>query len=241
MIESDDKEDKLLDKDTVEKAHDLIDCLENGDVSSARGIIDSLYKARETSLYTALGELTRELHETLKTDVEGMPQAKNRLTYIIDMTEDAACKTMDGIEATIPIAHELADEAKDLHENWSKFKRRELSKDEFKDLYEQMMDYLEKVGKSSTEMHGILRDVLTAQEYQDLTGQAIKKVITTVSSLEKKLVKLVALAGEANSSFAPEGGAVEAEEINNKKEEKQSNQQVCGQDEVDDLLSSLGF
>lgn len=239
------KEDRLLDKDIVEKAHELIDSLENGDVTSARQLINSLNEVREKSLYNALGELTRELHDTLKdidvgTAVDEMPKARNRLTYIIDMTEQAASKTMDGIEATIPIAQELAEEAKVLHENWSKFKRRELSKDEFKNLYAQMMDYLERVDTSSSEMHSILRDVLTAQEYQDLTGQAIKKVTATVTDMEKRLVKLVALASEANGSFADERALLSDEETK-KKVENENSQQVCGQDEVDDLLSSLGF
>lgn len=242
--------ERLLQKDILNQAQELIGYLEGGDVTSARKLIGNLNQVREDSLYLELGKLTRELHDTLRkidadVSTEEVPYARNPLSYVIKLTEEAANKTMDGIEATIPMSDDLAKSAKELSADWGRFQRREMSVDEFKKLYDQMMKFLASVESTADNIHDNLREVLVAQNYQDLTGQAIKKVIATVSSLEKRLVDLVAIAAEANANVGQIGDHIDeadnAQDQSKKKEQSDGSQVVSGQDEVDDLLSSLGF
>jgi len=244
--------DRLLQKDILTQVKKLMEHLETGDVSQARHVIGNLNQIREDSLYFELGKLTRELHDTLKgIDVgvaqQHMPDARNRLSYVIKLTEDAANKTMDGIEATIPISDSLSKEAKRLLDEWGRLGRREMTATEFRTLYKAMMFFLESVQASADKIHNQLQQVLVAQNYQDLTGQAIKKVMALVSDLETRLVRLIALAGEAGK--ITEVGNLE-ENVNKEEgaanttggsSEKATSAVVSGQDEVDDLLSSLGF
>jgi len=248
--------DRMLETDIIARVRQLLSQLETGDVIGARSSISMLNEVRENSLFKDLGKLTRELHETLKSINIGsgdqhMPSVQVRLQAVIKVTEDAANITMDGIEATIPISNALATEARILHEKWDRLGRHEMSPEEFRALYPSMLEFMKSVEKSAASIHDKLEQVLVAQNYQDLTGQAIKKVMDVVTDLEKRLVHLVALTAEAGSTVESADGksievkaaasddAVLSAEEQTKKEFV--NHVVSGQDEVDDLLSSLGF
>lgn len=234
--------DRLLQEDIVSKAQDLVKQLESGDVSAARSMISTLNEIREDSLFNELGKLTRELHESIKgIDVGGAQGAdspsQNKLSYVMELTEKAANTTMDGIENTIPISDDLAKESQKLLEEWGRLGRREMSAEEFRSLYKEMMSFLKSVEESSVSIHDKLQEVLVAQNYQDLTGQAIKKVIDVVSDVERRLVHLIAITAEAG--YGGEGGDTGSDDEGSGEAEVKA--EVSGQDEVDDLLSSLGF
>ena len=243
MNDNESSKNRLLEDDIKEKVKELLGHLQVGNIQEARVLISVLGEIKEDSLYQELGKLTRELHDTIKEIDVGMtekdiPDARIRLSHVIKLTEEAANKTMDGIDATIPMSTNLSKEAKALLDDWGRFKRREMNVEEFNDLYNEMMMFLEEVEKTAEGIHANLQEVLVAQNYQDLSGQAIKKVITVVSEVEKKLVRLVAIAAEANASLGV-GEKIVKEQDNIEDQEKSI--EVSGQDEVDDLLSSLGF
>ncbi len=74
--------------------------------------LEELAKLRESSLFHELGKLTRELHETLNSfhldariaalTQKDIPDAKERLNYVITMTEQAANRTLDAVERACP-------------------------------------------------------------------------------------------------------------------------------------------
>lgn len=251
-----DHDDSMLASSTVTRAKDLLHCMEVGDVLGASEAIRELSRVREDSLFYQLGKLTRELHEALKSfqmdsELAGyvevdLPDARARLNYVISKTEDAANRTMDNIENTIPISDNLAKEATYLKGEWGRFKRREMTLEEFKDLYGDMMEFLNTTETKASTIHSNLNDVLLAQDFQDLTGQIIRRVINLVTEVEDNLVHLVKLASEVERfgnqhdpahkmpdpkiDITAEGPRIDGE-----------NSKVSGQDEVDDLLSSLGF
>ena len=89
-------------------------------------------------------------------------------------------------------------------------------------------------------MHASLSEVLMAQDYQDLTGQIIRKVITLVQNVEQKLVKLVRITG--NKLDDSKGATDDKKELSGPAiPGLDQGDQVTNQDDVDDLLSSLGF
>ena len=108
------------------------------------------------------------------------------------------------------------------------------------------------MGEGTQILNASLQDIILEQGYQDLTGQVLNKVITLVTDVERELVNLMRIAGQVEkmtgiASGEAEGAkAVEAPALNSEAEGPQihaekRNDVVNGQDEVDDLLSSLGF
>jgi len=154
------------------------------------------------------------------------------------MTENAANTSLGAVETGLPLADELGSEAKMLATDWKRFQERDLSVEEFRLLSQKLACFLDTTQTNSGVLHGKLSEVLMAQDFQDLTGQIIRKVITLIQDVEDKLVKLVrisgGLEGAATVKLATtlEGPAVPGVD---------QGDQMNDQDDVDDLLSSLGF
>lgn len=242
-------ENELITDDNIARVKDLLACMEKGNEVDAIEIIDELTTIRETELYQDMGKLTRELHDAISNfgiddsinvmAEKDIPDARERLNYVISKTDEAANQTLEAVEESIPICTDLDKQATELHGRWKKFTNRELSADEFRTLSKDIYVFFETThGLTTVKEH--LTSVLLAQEYQDLTGQIIKKVINLVGDVEDKLVGLIQITG--------------APQIQEEKKESSSSSldgppvpgiahsdTVSGQDEVDDLLSSLGF
>jgi chemotaxis protein CheZ len=235
----------------------LVESVEAGDFTSAIQHVQNLSEVRDQNLYREIGRLTRGLHDSIKNfeidisqqsdEMSQMSDASDRLDYVIKSTNNAANKTMDLVEETIPLVDDLKSEASELSSEWGRLLRREMDVSEFRNLYKRIDEFLKKVDGSSSNMSSNLSNILLAQDYQDLTGQVIQKVIKLVKGVEEDLVDLVKMAGlveritgientqevsEAADELLAEGPIVDAEERENV---------VTSQDEVDDLLSSLGF
>ena len=111
-----------------------------------------------------------------------------------------------------------------------------------------MGDFLEKTENSSAQVSSHLNDILIAQDYQDLTGQVIKRVTALVHDVEESLVNLVRMAGQVDRLAGIDHNETrrETKKTPDRGEGPQIHADiredvVSGQDEVDDLLSSLGF
>lgn len=246
-----------------ESAGLLIEKLQNEDFEGAANLIGNLTEKRNVGVYQSVGKLTRALHSAIvnfnvDADVEKEPQkdgvseitdATDRLQYVIRMTQEAADKTMDRVEVAAPIAMNLKEEASNIQNEWDKLKRRELTKEDFSDLYDRIGEFLAQLNCGADQLNDNLQAILLEQGYQDLTGQVLKKVITLITDVEKELVTLVRIAGQVEE----EAGICPETEANNKKKVETVEAEgpqihadtredvVSGQDEVDDLLSSLGF
>lgn len=243
-----------------ESATHLVDELQKDDYESASRIIHELISARDAHIFTSVGQLTRALHTAIvnfnvDADISTEPpeiknseisDATDRLHYVLNLTQSAADKTMDKVEAVAPIAMNLGQEAHRLKDEWSKLRRREMSKEEFKELFVRVDDFLEQMGEGTDQLNKSLQDIILEQGFQDLTGQALKKVITLVTDVERELVDLMRIAGQVEQIAGLADDETESSKHNSKGEgpamhvEKRDDV-VQGQDDVDDLLSSLGF
>lgn len=262
----------MMGEQTLNQARMLVEHIESGDEQAAQDALEELSKLRETDLYRELGKLTRELHDTLNsfkldsriTDLaaQDIPDAKERLNYVINMTEQAANKTLNAVEESLPVSEQLQGRSEELGAQWERFRRREMSAEEFRELSRELDGYFAEVGQSAASLHSNLSDVLMAQDFQDLTGQIIRRVISLVQDVEQSLVDLVRLSGRADglhtsaaavgaAAAAAAGGAAVAaavEEVPDVEAQgphvpgiDEGENVIQGQDEVDDLLSSLGF
>ena len=232
---------EILDEKSKECAQELIEALEHGDVATARSLINQLEDVRRESLYHELGVFTRELHEQLKAVgikgvTEHIPDTKVRLQRVVEIMEAAATKTIEQLEETMPFPKEMSQDAKQLLANWEKFERKEMSSGEFKDFYDTMMAFLKGCEENAVTTQTRLQEVLVTQDFQDLTGQSILKVMASVTELEEKLVAMLKITAELLDSKGLETPEQEAKPVVSEK-----SQEVSGQDEVDDLLSDLGF
>lgn len=244
-----------------DNARQLVDHLEQGDFAEALLVIHAINQARDRGLYHEVGQLTRALHNAIvnfqldtshaledDSETSKISDASDRLDYVVQLTDKAANRTMDLVESSAPKISELGGEAAALRADWQRLQRREMAADEFRDLYKRMGDFLEKAENTSNDVSGHLNDILMAQDYQDLTGQVIKRVITLVHDVEESLLNLVRMAGQVDritginhpetvSETKKPSSRGEGPQIHADKREDV----VSGQDEVDDLLSSLGF
>lgn len=237
----------------LELARSLVEHLETGKEDDALTAIAQLAGFRDSLLFREVGRLTRELHSSINSFVvdshivdiaeSEMPDAAERLSYVIQMTEDAANTTLSAVEGAMPLAEALNKDSRRLSALWEKFNARQLTVDDFRELSSELSAFLNDTQRNSEELNGKLSEVLMAQGYQDLTGQIIRKVIDLVHDVEGKLVELVRLSGTPKQA-----------ESRDKQDDKPDIQSagpvvpgvdkadaVHGQDEVDDLLSSLGF
>lgn len=258
-IQNDDQFMSLL----QESATQLVDNLQKKEYEDASQIIHKLIEARDKHIFNSVGQLTRALHTAIvnfnvDADIKADPpeiknseisDATDRLHYVLKLTETAADKTMDRVEAVAPIAMNLGQEAYRIKDEWTKLRRREMSKEEFKALFVQIDEFLDQMGSGTDQLNKSLQDIILEQGFQDLTGQALKKVIELVTNVERELVDLMRIAGQVEevTGLASEPDRIEEEDIPSSRGEgpamhaEKRMDVVSGQDDVDDLLSSLGF
>ncbi|WED21045.1 protein phosphatase CheZ [Vibrio sp. JC009] len=237
---------------SLEQAKQLVELLENNQQEEADRMIVTLYQTSNNPMLKEVGALTRDLHNSLaefKFDprmneiaTEEIPDARDRLEYVIAKTEQAANKTMDAVESSLPIADQLHESLLQVRPTWNQLMSGKIELSEFKALCHKIDGLLAQVEGDSTELRSQLTEILMAQDFQDLTGQIITKVITLVHEVEDRLVEILTTFGveqtdinaedEKKPSSEPEGPILNPHEREDA---------VASQDDVDDLLSSLGF
>lgn len=244
-------QDETSKQTLLENARLLVKHLEEDNTQAADKVLEELASEREMKLFQEVGQLTRELHNNIASfAIDGnlsnlkekeIPDAKERLAYVIQMTEDAANKTLNAIDEIEPATESMKQSSIELSEKWEKFMSRNLSVDEFKVMASQITLYLDATCKNSSLVHEKVNEIVLAQGFQDLTGQIISKVITLVQDVEDSLVDLIRIAGmqtdeekepQTKAASELEGPAVPGVKVEGA---------ISSQDDVDDLLSSLGF
>lgn len=242
----------------LEYAKKLVECIEQGKTEEAEQVLEDLSALRESELFQELGKLTRDLHDSLMSfqidpkmaDLaeKDIPDAKERLSHVITMTEQAADKTLTAVEGSLTQFDELRKQASRLQANWGRFRKRDMDVDEFRVMSAELDEFFQWLDETGGEINSSLSDIMMAQDFQDLTGQIIRRVITLVQDVEDGLVSLIRMTGHKMNT----------EEQGREKQRKQKQgpdieavgpavpgvdqaDVVSGQDEVDDLLSSLGF
>ena len=245
---------------SLEDAKKLVILIENGENHAAHELLDSASGQSSIELFAEVGKLTRQLHDSLNNFQlvpriinmanEDIPDAQKRLNYVIEATEEAANKTMDLADTCMPIAEKLHNGIVNLMPQWNRLMNRELQLGEFNTLANEMDSFLKDGNDESAKLTGLLSEVLLAQGYQDLTGQIIRRVIELVKEVEDNLVYMLTMFGgvELKDSFRavekPNKSQNEADIVKTEGPilDADSREDVASnQDDVDDLLSSLGF
>jgi len=239
----------------LEKAQALISSLESAETSDEQleSQIEDINTLRDNHLFQELGKMTREIHDSImkfrmdsrisdlaETDI---PDAKDRLEYVIEMTEKAANTAMGVIEEGSPVAEKLGGEASVLKAQWQKFRKRELAPEELRAMGHDVEAFFDESEMMMSKLLSGFTEILMAQDFQDLTGQIIRQVINLVNEIETNLVELVKIQGENQSKESPQEQQPEETKLAGPQVpgKETSNDVMKGQDDVDDLLASLGF
>lgn len=247
------------------RAPQLLESLQQGRLDETAQLLNELNEIRNHTLYQEVGKLTRELHNAIVKlemdtsatggDPSPITDATDRLSYVVAMTEKAANRTMDLVEESTPLVNYVSYEAQSLTADWQRFMRREMNAGEFRDLVRRVDAFLQRSMNDGGQLSHNLSEIMLAQDFQDLTGQVIKRVTRLVSELESNLLNLVLMAGQVDrmAGIRHDCEALRLEQEKQKREKESSNGEgpqmhadiredvVSGQDDVDDLLSSLGF
>ncbi|AEG02414.1 protein phosphatase CheZ [Methylomonas methanica] len=237
--------------DLLSLAKDLVAALEKGDDTVADGLLDELAGLRETQLFKEIGRLTRQLHDTMvsfSVDAKitamtehDIPDAKERLQYVIHMTEEAADKTLTAVENLVPISQQLNDQVALLSAKWGRFLDREMPLDEFKSMSSEISRHFNESKAGLEQVQSGLNDILMAQGFQDITGQIIRRVIDLVQELEISMVKLISISGRKSGDPALTQAHPELPGPVVPGVDDREGGVATSQVDVDDLLSSLGF
>lgn len=210
-------------------------------------VSDSSGDACSEKVFSSLGHMTRKLHDTLRElgydkslekVAEGLiPDARDRLNYIAAMTEQAAERALSATEVAQPLQEKLEAGATALSGKWDKMFSNQLSVDEFKQLVSDTRVYLHQVPTHTQATNAQLMEIMMAQDFQDLTGQVIKKVIELAQQVETQLLQLLIDSTPANKRNEVDTGLLNGPVIN----ADGRTDIVTNQQQVDDLLESLGF
>ncbi len=197
-----------------------------------------------TEVIHKIGQITRVFHNSLRElgydknlekAAQAIPDARDRLNYIATMTQQAAERVLNATDAAQPVVEKVESEARYLSAEWQKLFEQKLDAEQFKRLATRTHAYLAEVPKQTKATNAYLTEIMMAQDFQDLTGQVIKKIIEITQSMEQQLVAL--LVENAPSSVKVDTGLLNGPVVN----VQGRNDVVTSQTQVDELLESLGF
>jgi chemotaxis protein CheZ len=190
-------------------------------------------------VFQQIGTITRVLHDTmqqlgvmpkLQTATDGLPDARSRLSYIATKTAAAANKVLNSV-----------DEAKIDHAyitNATNEIAAALVADPVKAVASgAVLNFVKEVEARTARIDAHLTDIMMAQDFHDLTGQVVAKVVTLANDLEDSLVKLLVSIVPPEQREKVDPSILQGPVVN----PEGRTDIVADQGEVDDLLASLGF
>ena len=211
-----------------------------------------------------IGTLVRTLRESMKAlgldravekAAEVIPDARGRLNYIATMTEDAAERSLNAVDRAQPLQDAMDDQSKTLARQWDEMFDTGSDQEAVKALVLDTRAFLESVPESTAATNKELLEIVMAQDFQDLTGQVIKKLMELVHSVEHQLLDLLVdshyseeereeirrrIYEKAADGDEEESGGDQAL-MNGPQVDPSGDDVVSSQDQVDDLLDELGF
>lgn len=207
---------------------------------------DKLETSPHDELLMRVGHMTRLLHDSLRglgldklleRAAEDIPDARDRLDYVARMSEQAAQRVLNATDAAIPLQESIDTGAKALKAKLSNLQGRQASAEEYQTELVNFLDFLHTASMHSSATKSHLMDIMMAQDFQDLTGQVIKRVTELAQNLEKQLVQLLIEYSPEQMKQSPQDGLLNGPQMH----PEGKSDVVANQGQVDDLLDSLGF
>ncbi|AVI61786.1 protein phosphatase CheZ [Halomonas sp. GFAJ-1] len=208
-----------------------------------------------------IGKLTRMLRDNMRElgldkeiekAAEAIPDARDRLHYVATMTEQAADRALNAIDRAQPLQDQLSDRAEALDKRWDAWFEAPQELDDAKALVKETRTYLSDVPTMAAATNKELLEIMMAQDFQDLTGQVIKKMMDVIREIEHQLVQVLidnvqgaqareSMQRKAEDQWKNETARRKEDLLNGPQVKENAPDIVTGQDQVDDLLDELGF
>ena len=195
--------------------------------------------ASATEVFLQVGSITRLLHDTLaqlgvmpklQEAADGLPDARSRLNYIAEKTAAAAEKVLNSVDSAKAEHARIADETRRM--------AKAIVADPVKAVATgAVMNFVGDVEASTDRIDAHLTDIMMAQDFHDLTGQVVAKVVRLAGELEDSLLKLLMQVIPQDQVHKVEESFLNGPVIN----PEGRSDVVSNQEQVDDLLASLGF
>lgn len=215
-----------------------------GIVGNASAMMQHLNEHQQEEMLSRIGHMTRDLHESLRSlgydkmlekVAQEIPDARDRLNYVAKMTEQAAERVLNATDEANPLQSDLSERASALQQKWQAILAKPALKSEYNAAVHDTLQYLDLTDKNTNATKALLMEIMMAQDFQDLTGQVIKKITTLAQDLERQLVQVLV-------DFAPATKKEDNSLLNGPQiDPNNAVDVVANQEQVDDLLDSLGF
>jgi chemotaxis protein CheZ len=159
----------------------------------------------------------------------------------------------DAIEIAKPVQERIQNEAEALDARWAQWYAAPIERAEVRELMDDTRTFLHTLPEAASATSAQLLEIMLAQDFQDLTGQVIKKIMDMVYLIEQQLLTVLVenIAPERREQFAATAAALAAEQVSSTRPASLLNgpqiapegksDVVQDQAQVDDLLASLGF
>ncbi|OWW22495.1 protein phosphatase CheZ [Noviherbaspirillum denitrificans] len=202
--------------------------------------------AAQEEMLARVGQMTRVLHDNLRglgfdkllaKAAHDIPDARDRLDYVAKMTEQAAQRVLTATELASPIQDRIEADAGSISSDWQAALAAGCSEEQYRALAERTLAFLGETRDGAAVTKQQLMDIMMAQDFQDLTGQVIKKVTELAHNIEQQLVQLLVDYSPTEVRREVSNGLLNGPQIN----PTGNADVVSSQGQVDDLLESLGF
>lgn len=204
---------------------------------------EGLAPGSDPALIMRIAQLTRLLRDGMRElgldqavrDVaDVIPDTRDRLRYVARMTEQAANRVLAATESAQPLQQAVQDGARDLDQRWASYQQ--ANPDLLPDMVGETRQYLQDTANKAQATNALLLDIMMAQDFQDLTGQVVMKLMDVVGTIEKELLQVLLDAVPQEKREEAEKSLLNGPQIDPGKADV-----VSDQSQVDDLLASLGL
>ena len=200
----------------------------------------------QEEMLARVGQITRTLHDSLRAlgldkvvekATHDIPDVRERLNYVARMTEQAAQRVLNATDTAIPLQERIDAGADEVLNGWRAALKAPFSEANYRDMATLTMQCLVDMRNDTSATKQQLLEIMMAQDFQDLTGQVIRKVTELAHGLEQQLVQLLIDYAPSEVKRETGSGLLNGPQI----DPTNKSDVVADQSQVDDLLDSLGF
>ncbi|BBP01224.1 protein phosphatase CheZ [Sulfuriferula nivalis] len=197
-------------------------------------------------LLSQVGQLTRTLHDSLRElgfdkviqeAAQEIPDVRDRLSYVAKLTEQAAQRVLNATDKALPLQENIAGNASDIANDWRSLLDQPFSEAICREMVVATAQSLQMMAADANTTKVQLMEIMMAQDFQDLTGQVIRKITDLAHNLESQLVQLLVEHAPAEIKREVDASLLNGPVINH----GEDGATMASQSQVDDLLDSLGF